>query len=149
MFSFSSKVPSECGKCHFRDTYKFQKFSEVGMPTGPPLVGYSSFSPGGKSVCYASVNSEYTYRDFFKTPGFTALPYAKIVIFAWYLLNFVGKFWNKHPPRRNALGTPLALARFSGLSMLKLQNQGRSKTRENSFYKSTICFDAWQIIWAK
>ena len=139
--------------------HKFQKISKGGVSPDPPSwtrlrvpcleAACSSFAPGGKSACYASVNSEYTYRDFLKTPGFTALPYAKIVIFAWYLLNFVGEFWNKHPPSRNALGTPLASARFSGLSMLKLQNQGRSKTSENSFYKSTICFDAWQIIWAK
>ena len=48
-----------------------------------PRLGaaYSSFSPGGKSPCYASVNSEYTYCDFLKTPGFTALLYAKVCDF--------------------------------------------------------------------
>ena len=43
----------------------------------PPGAAYSSFGPGGKSACYASVNNEYTYRDFLK------MPYAKVyVIFA-------------------------------------------------------------------
>ena len=84
--------------------HKFQKISDGGMPPDPLVVralhvprlgaAYSSFSPGGKSACYASVNSEYTYRDLLRTPGFTALPYAKVCD----LLSFVGKFWNKYPP---------------------------------------------------
>ena len=71
--------------------HKFQNVSERACPR-TPLVGralrrvrvsrlgaaYSSFAPGGKWACYASVNSEYSYRDFLKTPGFTALPYAKV-----------------------------------------------------------------------
>ena len=51
------------------------------MPCGKCHAAYSSFSPGGKWACYASVNSEYTYCDFLKTPGFTALIYAKVCDF--------------------------------------------------------------------
>ena len=61
------------------------------------------FSPGGKSACYASVNSEYTYCNFLKTPGFTALPYAKVcdfcVIFDWVSsANFGANTTPPHPP---------------------------------------------------
>ena len=82
--------------------HKFQNISEGGMPPDPTSwtrltvhrlgAAYSSFSPGGKSASQASVNSDYTYCDFVRTPGFTALPYAKV------LFSFVGEFWNKHPP---------------------------------------------------
>ena len=85
MFSFCSKVPSECGKCHFRDT-NFKKFPRWIRVTRLGAA-YSSFAPGGKSACYASVNSEYTYRDFLKTPGFTALPYAKVCHFSVIFLS--------------------------------------------------------------
>ena len=44
-------------------------------------AAYSSFAPCGKPAYYASVNNEYTYRDFMKTPSFTALPYAKVCDF--------------------------------------------------------------------
>ena len=91
MFNFCSKVPSECGKWHFRDT-NFKIF-RGGMPPDPPswtrltARRTRTCNPPGKSACYASVNSEYTYRDFLKTPGFTALLYAKVcdfcVIFYW------------------------------------------------------------------
>ena len=68
--------------------HKFQNISEgvcfrthlVNVLVPRLGVAYSSFAPGGKSACYASV-SEYTYRDFLKTPGFTALPYAKVCNF--------------------------------------------------------------------
>ena len=61
-------------------------------------AAHSSFASGDKSACDASVISEYTYRDFLKTSGFTALPYAKVCHFCViFLSSFVGKFWNKHP----------------------------------------------------
>ena len=74
--------------------HKFQKYSEGGMRRSPLVVriprfgaAYSSFASGGKSVCDASVISEYTYRDFLKTPGFTALPYAKVCHFSVIFLS--------------------------------------------------------------
>ena len=55
-------------------------------------AAYLSFAPGGKSACYASVNSEYTYCDFLKTPGFTALLYAKVYDFCVMVLIIFGTF---------------------------------------------------------
>ena len=110
MFSFSSKVPSECGKCHFRDT-NFKKFPKGACPPIPlswtrlrrvrvPCLANRLATPVLIVNTPIVISSKRQVLPHFHTQ--------KYVIFAWYLLSFVAKFWNKHPPSRNALGTPLA-----------------------------------------
>ena len=89
--------------------HKFQKISKGGVSPDPPSwtrlrvpcleAACSSFAPGGKSACYASVNSEYTYRDFFKTPGFyrTSIRESMSFLHDFYWVSSVN-FGTNNPP---------------------------------------------------
>ena len=65
-----------------------------GMRLMPRLwAAYSSYAPCGESACYASNNSEYTYRDFLTSicegmSGIYALPYAKVCHFCVIFIEF-------------------------------------------------------------